>query len=132
MLLARLSFDVLPYRAQPQIDAPWQRKCLWHPRNDDDPLWSETHVEELGVLSQQDRARREQSPTKRRVRNASQPERDDVIRFELLGQQPPVERQREVLIEEELHEALATAGGRCAATCAAYCSAVLTCSVVSR
>ncbi len=57
-------------------------------------------------------------------------DRDDVFGRHSVGLQRGEEAQWEVLVEEHLHEAWRTAGGRCAATCAAYFSAARTCSTV--
>ena len=51
-----------------------------------------------------------------RIGQASLAERDEVLGVEPALAKPPHQREREILVEKEPHEALATAGGKWAAT----------------
>jgi hypothetical protein len=53
------------------------------------------------------------------VRGSAPAERDDVVGDESVGTQTVEESQREVFVQEDVHDAMRTAGGRWAATCAA-------------
>ena len=102
----------------PHVDALLQRARLSHPRDDDDRCDRQSE-EEVLVLREEEDISVLQSLADSRIRCASPSERDDVVRLDTVSVQTTEQAEREVLVEQDPHDAWRTAGGRCAAMWAA-------------
>ena len=99
----------------PDLDAVGQATGLLDARDDDDGRDGRTEQEVI-VLSQEENLIVLKAFANPRVRSATPAEGDDVFSGESVSVQAPEQAEGEILVEQNLHDACRTAGGRCAAT----------------
>jgi len=107
--LDRLALQQRVYSLQPDGQPLGERTGLPYPR-DDDNRGGGRLGEKLEVLGEEQQAVRSQHLAGPPVGNAAQVERDDMFRIDARPPKSDQKRKREVLVEQDFHEAFRTAG----------------------
>ncbi len=107
-------------RGRPPLDPLGDRKPLGDPGDDHGRPNAAREALELAVMGDEDQiVLGDEARSDGWVGEATLPQHDDVLAVVPGGDEPPMELEGEVLVEENPHEASLTAGGRWAARCAA-------------
>jgi hypothetical protein len=96
---------------QPDLDASANRQALAHSRDNHSASTLEIEIQEIRVLRQEQKFRLlGQAGSNRRVRDTPLLKKD-MLRPHTAPAKLPIELERKVLVQQEVHEALDTAGG---------------------
>ena len=111
----------------PHLDSFHQPPRLTNSRQHDDSFgW--LIEQEVLIVCQEEKLSLEETLPDSLIGCTAPAKGDDVVHLFAVSLQAMVQREREVLVEEDLQDAWRTAGGKWAATWAAYAKAARTCS----
>lgn len=99
-------------RTEPDINSLLNGKILRYPRDDHDGSAIGGHILELSVLSEEEQLFACEALPDLKVGNSPLIELNDMLNVVTISAGAMIEWQREILIEQNLHEATLTAGGR--------------------
>jgi hypothetical protein len=103
-------------RPLPDSDSFFDRTCLPDARHNNRSKRGRICAQELRVVREKDHVIILDACAKLGVGHTAPVQRDHVIGLHAVRAQRSEETEREVLVEEDFHDAWRTAGGKCAAT----------------